>query len=100
MSDPRVVRLAQVLVDYSANVQPGERVTITGQPVAAPLVEAVYERVLARGGHPHLLLSLPGLAALMLRQASDEQLAYISPFLRAQYEEFECLIALGGSSNT
>ena len=100
MSDSRVTRLAQVLVDYSVNVQPGQRVSIAGLTVAAPLIEAVYERVLERGGFPHLLLSLPGLSALFMRRANDQQLAYISPFARMQYEEFECLIALGGTSNT
>ena len=100
MPDSRVTRLAQVLVDYSVNVQPGQRVSITGLTVAAPLIEAVYERVLERGGLPHLLLGLPGLAALFLRRANDQQLTYVSPFLRLQYEEFDCLISLGGSSNT
>ncbi len=100
MPDLRIVRLAQVLVDYSVNVQPGERVTISAFTPAAPLVEAVFERVLERGGHPHLLLNLPGLPALLLRRASDAQLSYVSPFMRAAYEEFECLISLGGKSNT
>jgi aminopeptidase len=98
--DPRVVRLAHVLVDYSVKVQPGERVTISGLTVAAPLIEAVYERVVERGGFPHLLVGLPGLAAFFMQHASDAQLSYISPFTRAQYEEFECLIALGGTANT
>jgi aminopeptidase len=100
MADPRVQRLARVLVDYSVKVQPGERVTIGGLTVAEPLIEAVYERVLERGGLPHLLLSLPGLASVLMRKASDAQLSYVSPFARLQYEEFECLIALGGSANT
>jgi aminopeptidase len=98
--DPRVVRLAQVLVDYCVKVQPGERVTLTALTPAAPLAEAVYERVVERGGHPHLLLNLPGLAPYFLRHANDAQLAYVSPFTRLTYEEFECLIALGGKSNT
>lgn len=100
MPDPRVVRLAHVLVDYSTHVQPGERVTISASTAAAPLVEAVFERVLERGGHPQLELGLPGLAAIFLRRANDDQLAYISPNTRTKYEDFECLIALGGETNT
>lgn len=100
MPDPRIVRLANLLVDYSVNVQPGQRVGINAPVTAAPLVEAVYERVLERGGFPNLLLGLPGLAALFMRKASDAQLKYISPFLQAAYCEFECLISLGGPTNT
>jgi aminopeptidase len=100
MPDARVVRLANVLVDYSVKVQPGERVTISGLTTVAPLIEAVYECVVERGGHPHLLLGLPGLSALFLRRANDAQLSYVSPFVQAEYGEFECLISLGGASNT
>ncbi len=100
MPDPRVLQLAQVLVDYSVAVQPGQRVLITGTTLAAPLVEAVYARVLAAGGHPQLLLSLPGLEALYLGQATDAQLDYVPPFLDLAYREFEALIAVGGAGNT
>lgn len=100
MPDPRITRLARVLVDYCVKVKPGERVTLSALTPAAPLVEAVYERVLEQGGHPHLLLTLPGLAAVFMRRASEAQLRYVSPFARASYEEFECLISLGGKSNT
>jgi aminopeptidase len=100
MPDPRVVRLAQVLVDYSINVQPGQRVAITGLTPVAPLVEAVFERVLEQGGHPQLLLGLPGLEALFFRRASDAQLAFVSPFFHMVAGEFEGHISLGGASNT
>jgi leucyl aminopeptidase (aminopeptidase T) len=46
MSGPRIQRLAQVLVDYSIDVQPSQRVAITGQTPTASLIQAVYERVL------------------------------------------------------
>ncbi len=38
MADPRVTRLAHVLVDYSTNVQPGQKVGISGPALAAPLI--------------------------------------------------------------
>lgn len=100
MPDPRVQQLAQVLVDYSVDVQPGQRVLISGTSLAAPLVEAVYARVLARGGHPLPLLSLPGLDPLYLSQANDAQLDFVSPILNLAYREFEALIAVGGAGNT
>ena len=100
MSDPRVQRLAHVLVDYSTDIQPGQRVLITGTPLAAPLIEAVYSRVLTRGGHPQTLVNLPGLDYAFLSQASDAQLAAPSPFVEWAYREFDALIAVGGLGNT
>ncbi len=58
MSDPRVEAVARILVDYSVNIQPGEFVLIRGAPAGAPMILAVYQRVLERGGHPWLKLGL------------------------------------------
>jgi len=38
MPDPRVSRLAKVIVRYSTSVKPGERVLIRASSVSAPLV--------------------------------------------------------------
>jgi leucyl aminopeptidase (aminopeptidase T) len=49
MTDSRLTRLARLLVDYSIDAQPGQRVGISGLTAAAPIIEAVFERVLERG---------------------------------------------------
>ncbi len=98
--DIRIERLARVLVDYSVNVQPGDRVAIISEPAAAPLIESVYERVLSRGGHPLPLISLPGLEERYFRLASDAQLAYIDPFRRFVYEECDALVRVLATTNT
>ena len=50
MSDPRVERLAAVLVDYSVGAREGQQITIESPTAAAPLVREVYRRILAAGG--------------------------------------------------
>ncbi len=52
MRDPRYEKLADVLVNYSVGVKPGQIVRISGEPVAAPLAIEIYRKVLAAGGHP------------------------------------------------
>lgn len=99
MTDPRVTRLAHLLVDYSVDVQPNDRVVITALPGSAPLIEAVYERILERGGLPHLLLSLPHLDEIFFRTANDAQLAYIPPFAKLAAETFEGRINIAGGAN-
>lgn len=98
--DIRVERLARLLVEYSAHVQPGDRVAIRSTPAAADLVRAVYARVLERGGYPVLLLSLPGIEELFYRTASEQQLTFINPFQKQVIEEFEALISIGAADNT
>ena len=52
MRDPRVENLAGILVEHSAQVKVGDVCTIEGGSAAEPLLQAVYERVLAAGGNP------------------------------------------------
>ncbi len=98
--DIRQQRLAKVLVDYSTHVQPGDRVGIFSSPEAAPLVRAVYERVLERGGHPVLNVSLPGIAEIYFRTANDAQLQFIDPVRKLIIDEFEALISIRAETNT
>jgi aminopeptidase len=100
MTDPRDTRLARVLVDYALEVRPEQKVSITGQTSALPLLEAVYERVLECGAFPHLLVSPPGLEALFLRRANEAQLAYVSPISRLIVEEMDATVSVDGSANT
>ena len=52
-------KLAQILVDHSTKVSPGDRVAIETTTNAQDLVQEIYQLVLQRGGYPHILLNLP-----------------------------------------
>ena len=56
MTDVRVQKFAQILVDHSTHVKPGDKVAITATTAAESIVKAIYELVLERGGYPHPLL--------------------------------------------
>jgi aminopeptidase len=86
MADPRIERLAGVLVGYSTAVEPGDLVIIESSPLAAPLVRAVYGHVLAAGGHPQARIAVDGVAEHLLKHGRDSQLEWLNP---ARVEEFE-----------
>jgi aminopeptidase len=98
--DYRVENLAKLMIQHSVKVQPGDRVAVFGSTLAEPLMLALQREILRAGGHPHLLPSFPGSEYIFFHEANDEQLQYISPQIRAVYEEFECLIQLFSSANT
>jgi aminopeptidase len=100
MADPRVEGVAHILVDYSVNVQPGEFVRIEGSPEGSPLILAVYQRVLERGGHPWLRLSLDEAAEVFFKVATDEQLDYIPSVMRQLIEEIDADIGIWTEINT
>ena len=56
VADPRVERLADVLVNYSTAIQAGDWVLIRGHVLALPLVEQVVRQVVRAGGNPTIEL--------------------------------------------
>ncbi len=100
MRDPRIEKLAQVLVHYSTQVQPGQLVRIMGDPVAMPLLEAVYEQVVQAGAHP-VFRCVPGsLQDLFFEYASEEQLRYVSPLSLEEINTIDVSIGLWADTNT
>jgi aminopeptidase len=100
MTDPRVEKLAEVLVNYSIAVQPGDKVVIQGSTLAGPLLKAVYVKVLQAGGHPLMQASVPGTQELLFRYASDEQLQHVPEPVKLVIETYDASIAIWSSENT
>ncbi|MBN1180065.1 MAG: aminopeptidase [Anaerolineae bacterium] len=100
MKDPRVEKLADVLVNYSIGVKPGEKVAIQGPVIAEPLLKAIYVKVLQAGGHPLMLANFSGMGSLRYRYASDEQLRHIPEPIEVLMETYDARISLWGSENT
>ncbi|MBN2146719.1 MAG: aminopeptidase [Anaerolineales bacterium] len=99
MSDHRIEKLAQILVDHSAHVSPGDLVAIETSTNAEPLVRAIYELVLKRGGHPHLLLHLPDEEEIFFSHASDSQLDFTPTFQKLVTEQFNVYIRVRAEIN-
>lgn len=100
MHDPRVQSWARVLTGYCTEVRPGQRVVISGESVAEPLMRAIYREVISAGGHPILWPTLSGLNSELLRHGTDEQLEYISPVERFTRLEADVSIRILAESNT
>ncbi len=100
MTDPRYVKLAEVLVDYCLEVEKGDLVQINSTPIAAPLLREVYRRALAAGGHPFMRLSLPGLDEIFYSEAKKHQLTHVSPLAEFTIDTIDKLLNIRASSNT
>ena len=100
MADPRVETVAKILVDYSVAVRPNQLVRISGAPEGAPLILAVYRKVLERGAHPFLQVEPGEAEELLYAYASDAQLDYIPPFMRDIVEQIDASIGVWTDTNT
>jgi len=100
VSDIRIQKFAQILVDHSTEVKPGDKVAITASTAAEPAVKALYELVLERGGYPHTLIDFAGESESFYAHASDEQLDFVPLFHKMAFEEFDVLIKLRSEVNS
>jgi aminopeptidase len=100
MKDPRLDRLAAVLVNYSTRVKKGDLVTVRADANAFPLIEATFEAVLKAGGHPTWIPQSERLHELLLSHGTDEQLAFLSPLDVHRVETADVQIAFWSEMNT
>lgn len=100
MADLRVEKFAKILVDYSAHIEAGDRVLIEANTLGKELVEALFIRILERGGLPYVGMALLEARELMLRYGSKEQLAHTNQLQAYAYEQFESRIRVWAEGNT
>ena len=97
MSDPRIARFADVLIRHSRKAKRGQTVLVAAPTSAEALAVAVYRAALARGAHPQVQLTPPQIEGLFLEEASDAQLAFVSPMTKYAYGKVDHLIRNGAT---
>lgn len=100
MADLRLTKLADLLVNYSVAVQPGDWVVVYGDVVAEPLVTEVVRRVVKAGGHPTMMVRSDGIEEAFMSEASEEQLKWVSPVNKMMYDDADVFIRIRATSNT
>jgi len=100
MADPRVNRLATVLVRYSRNVKRGQTVLIAGPSAAEPLILEVGREVLRAGGHPMYRMTPDRAAEVFYAEAGRAQLAFVPASAMAVAREADHHIRIIADTNT
>jgi aminopeptidase len=100
MVDPRTTKLAGLLVHYCTEVQPGDWVLVRGHVAAMPLIEETVAEVLRAGGRTTIQLDSDTLDEIVLREASEEALAWSSPLDEMLADQVDVRIVINASSNT
>jgi len=100
MQDPRIDKLAQVLVRYSVEVKKGDLVRISGPPVAEPLIVAVYREVIRAGGHPFVRMAPEACQEILLKLADRSQLTFVNPITIKEVQSIDVSIGIWADENT
>ncbi|MEK6706124.1 MAG: aminopeptidase [Bdellovibrionota bacterium] len=99
MTDPRLSKLAQLLVHYSTEVKPGELVQISGSTYSKPLLREVYREVVRAGGYPVVRMQFADQDFVFYSNASDAQLDHENQFALYDAENFDVYICVFPDAN-
>ena len=100
MQDPRFEKLADVLVNYSTGVRPGNLVRLAGPPIGRPLLVALYRTVIQAGGNVYMEMVPDECAEIKLDLGNEDQLRFEDPIALMMVERIDVSISLWGQDNT
>lgn len=100
MTDIKLNRLANVLVNYSTKVKAGDWVHVNANWQAIPLVKEVVRYVLRAGGNPSVNLESSDLNEVFMAQANDTQLRWVPPLEMHMIKEANVWIVIEAPENT
>lgn len=98
--DPRIDKLAQVMVNYSLKIKKGDLFKIQGPYQAMTLIKAVFQRALAAGAYPFVEIISEDIQELYLKHASDDQLTYVSEMRKLEVNKIDAFLHIWGADNT
>ena len=100
MNDPRIGKLADILVNYSAKVKKGDTVLIRGDELGKPLLLEVYRKVVEAGGHPLTSVSFEEMSKMFYDHASKEQLSHTSGIKLYEAKNCDAVIIVHAPANS
>jgi aminopeptidase len=100
MTDPRIKKLAEVMVHYSLRIKRGQKVYLQTTPIAQEFNLAFYEEVIKAGAHMVVLMDIPGALDVFYKHASNQQLDFVSPVRKLVHETFDARMVVEAEVNT
>ena len=99
MKDPRVAKLADILIGYSTRVEPGEKVLIEATEIPDEVVSALVNRIAEAGGLPFVTRKSNSVLRALLHNATEEQMRLTGEFEKARMEQMDAYLGLRGAEN-
>ena len=100
MKDPRVARLADVLIGYSTHVQPGEKVLVETYDIPDDVTTAIVDRIVQAGGLPFVTVKRNRVLRALYSGATEEQMRLTGAFEKARMAEMDAYIGVRGADNS
>jgi aminopeptidase len=99
MTDPRMRKMADVLVNYSCALKPGEKVLVEAIDVPHEFTRAVVEAAAKAGGAALVLLKSNQINRALMINGSQASWDLMADIERMQMENVQCYIGARGNHN-
>jgi aminopeptidase len=100
VTDPRLERLADLIVGYSLGLQPGKIMRVDSTTTGLPLGTEVYRAGLRAGAFPYVCVELEAAAEALVVEGTDEQIAFIRPTAEAEIDAIDAIVTIWSEANT
>lgn len=101
MNDPRIKRLAEVLIDHSCQLTRGEKVLIEAYDLPEPaLVTTLVELAADRGAVPLVTWKSNAVLRSLYRSGTRDSISLAGDFERARMEQMDAYIGIRGAANS
>jgi aminopeptidase len=100
VTDPRLVRYAQLICEYSLGISDSSRLIISTPPEGQPLALATAREAWRRGARVSVAMTPEWAAGDRLRDGTDAQVAYLDPAALETVERFDRWLFVWAPGNT
>ena len=98
--DTRIIKHAEILMNYSLALKKGEKILIQGDVSTLPMLKECYRQALKLGAFPEIRLISDELSEILLKSGSNEQIEYMPKSVIEAIEYTDAVLTFHGCSNT
>ena len=99
MIDPRMQKLANLLVNYSCRLQKGEKILIDSAGAPSEFISAIVKEVYAVGGLPFLQLGDNKVKRTLVEGMTEELAKKMDEIEQVRMKEMDAFIGIRGGNN-
>ena len=100
MKDPRINQLAKNLINYSCDLQKGEKILIEVNSMEIPLTVALIEEAYKAGGIPFVTIKQGEVQEALLKQCTKEQMTAIGKYEAARMNDMDAYVSIRSNNNS
>ena len=100
MADPRLARLAELIIGYSLGLERGKVVRVDTPLAGMPLALELYRAALRAGAFPYANVEVERLPEILVLEGADEQLDFVPPAALHEVELVDAIVTIWAEGNT